>query len=277
MRRKLAQKRMNRFKIIPCIALVAAGLYVRAEDTPAAPAQPAAAAAEGAKAAGKDNGKGSTEITAREASFDSKKHVGVFMGAVTVENPQFNIKCDKLTAYMHHSEAAPAGQQAPSAGAKGAADPKPSDDPKAAKGSSPAKPVLRPTPAGVATPIPIASGPNGAPAAPGKPAPAAPDQKASGLEKAIAEGNVLIIQDKKDADGKIQHGVGHAQTAFYDATTGDVTLVGRPDIQQGENLCISLDDSTVMILNREGRIRVHGPSKSVLAETGGSSEPDAKK
>jgi len=259
---------MNKRILLPCLTLLAAGLAVAETEVPPAPGTKPAAE-KPAKPADKDKTKGATEITAKDASFDQKKHVGVFTGAVTVQNPQFNIKCDKLTAYMRHDDnkdASPAGSTGP-AGAK---------DPKAAKAPAPAggnvsgrlqvpKPAATP-----ATPTITAKAEQA-----GKGALGGSDQKPSALEKAIAEGGVIITQDKTDADGKVEHDTGHAQRAYYDATSGDVTLTGRPDVQQGGNVCISLDDSTIMILNRDGHMRVHGPHKTVLADTS-ASESDPK-
>ena len=44
--------------------------------------------------------KGPTEITANEATFDQKANLAIFIGAVVVKDPEFNVSCDKLTAYL---------------------------------------------------------------------------------------------------------------------------------------------------------------------------------
>jgi hypothetical protein len=70
-----------------------------------------------------------TEITALEATFDNKANVAVFIGAVLVKDPQFNVDCDRLTAFLKHEDseakaAAPkpataeGGTPAPAAGGK---------------------------------------------------------------------------------------------------------------------------------------------------------------
>jgi len=171
-------------------------------------------------------GSGPTEITAQEASFDQKANQAVFAGKVVVKNPEFNITCDKLTAFLRSEKgkgsAAPAG----------------------AVPAVPVKPVAAPAPAN-----PASQGPN-----------------TGGLEKAIAEGSVVITQEKLDAEGNVSRSVGRARRATYEASTGDVVLTGRPELQQGINACVATDDSTIITLNREGRMKVTGPSKTVIRD-----------
>ena len=173
-------------------------------------------------------GKGPTEIVALEATFDQKAHIAVFIGQVVVTDPEFNVRSDKLTAYLKHDDKPPA--DAPAARAKPAATPLPepkADDKKA---------------------------------------------KSGGLDKALAEadpGNICTVtQEKKEADGTITHSIGHGKKVHYDAATGDITLYGNPDMQQGINTCVSTDEGTIMIVNRDGHLRVTGAHKTVIAEKG---------
>ena len=53
----------------------------------------------------------------------------------------------------------------------------------------------------------------------------------------------------------------------YVASTGDITLTGMPDVQQGINTCVATDATTVITLNREGRMRVVGPHKMEITDT----------
>ena len=72
------------------------------DETPAAPTA----------SAGKKE-KGPTEINALEATFDQKANEAVFIGNVVVTDPEFNVKCDKLTAHLKTAEKtaeAPAGK-----------------------------------------------------------------------------------------------------------------------------------------------------------------------
>jgi hypothetical protein len=193
------------------------------------------------------NGKGPTIITALEATFDQKANVAVFIGSVVVNDPEFNVVCDKLTAYLKHEDkAVPA---ATPAGAK--------TTPKAATPKA-------------ATP---ASTPNGAA---GGAATAGPTQigvqkkKGSGLDKAVAvttsDRRVVITQDKVEADGSITHGIGIADRAEYFSTTGDIFLYGSPDVTQGTNRCVATDPSTVMTLNRDGHMTAKGPHKTYIVD-----------
>lgn len=45
-----------------------------------------------------------TQIYADQASFDSRKSIGVFSGHVIVNDPRFNVQSDKLTVYLRKGE-----------------------------------------------------------------------------------------------------------------------------------------------------------------------------
>jgi lipopolysaccharide export system protein LptA len=47
--------------------------------------------------------KGTTEITAMEATFDNKKHEAIFSRNVTVTDPEFSVTCERLVAMLKHS------------------------------------------------------------------------------------------------------------------------------------------------------------------------------
>ncbi len=162
-------------------------------------------------------GKGPTEITALEATFDNKTHLAVFLHDVTVKDPEFNVTCEKLTAFLKH----------------------PDDKPE----------VSAPVPA------PIKSAPD-------------PQQKKGGLERAIAEGSVVITQEKTEADGTLTHYLGTSKKADYDARTGDIVLTGRPTVKQGINLCVATAEETVMTLNRDRNMKVVGPHRTIIADKG---------
>jgi lipopolysaccharide export system protein LptA len=165
--------------------------------------------------------KGQTEITALEASFDQKTREAVFIEKVVVVDPEFNVACDRLTAYLKKPKAA--GPQPP-----------PSETLDSAS-------------------------------------------KGGGLERAVAEANpgrqVIITQDKIEADGTLTKNIGKADKANYDAQTGDVILTGSPSVQQGINLCVATDPSTIMTLNRNGRMRVEGPHRTVIKDTASTEPP----
>jgi lipopolysaccharide export system protein LptA len=96
--------------------------------------------------------------------------------------------------------------------------------------------------------------------------------KGGGLERAIAEaspgGIVTVTQEKQEADGTTSRSIGHGKKATYDATTGDIFLYGKPDVQQGINTCVATDEATVMVLNRDGKMRVTGAHKTVIKDQG---------
>ena len=88
-----------------------------------------------------------------------------------------------------------------------------------------------------------------------------------GLEKAIAEGNVAVVRDRPDPNGgPPTHAVGRAETATYVAATGDVELKGNPRVQQGLNTHIATSPDTVMVINQNGQLTTHGPSRTDIRQ-----------
>jgi len=73
--------------------------------------------------------KGPTEITSGEATFDQKAHIAIFTIDVVVKDPEFNVACDKLTAYLKHEEPAKPGVKGARATPR-PATPKPGEPPK---------------------------------------------------------------------------------------------------------------------------------------------------
>jgi len=171
--------------------------------------------------------KKTTEVTCNgETTFDAKASMAIFIKDVKVNDPQFSLSADKLTAYLK----------------------------KAVK-----EPVQSGTTA-LPSPTPEAKSANNSPA--------------SGLERAVAEGNVIIVQDRVDEKtGETTHYIGKGAKAEYNALTGEMTLSGWPQIQQGENNQVATDESTVMIMDRDGHLRTKGPSMTVIKS---EAKPDAK-
>ena len=170
--------------------------------------------------------KKATEITCTgETTFDAKAGMAVFIKEVKVNDPQFALTADKLTAYLKKSpkEGAPAPAPAPS-----------------------------PTPAAKADA-------------------AAP---ASGLDHAVAEGHVVITQDKVDEKtGEVTHYIGKGARAEYEAGTGKMTLSGWPQIQQGLNNQVATEEGTVMMMDKDGHLTTKGPSMTVIKS---ETKPEAK-
>jgi lipopolysaccharide transport protein LptA len=88
-----------------------------------------------------------------------------------------------------------------------------------------------------------------------------------GLEKAIAEGNVGLVRDRPDPNGgPPTHAVGRSEHAVYMATDGSVELTGMPKVQQGPNLHIATSAQTVMVINQDGHLDTHGPSRTEIRQ-----------
>lgn len=87
----------------------------------------------------------------------------------------------------------------------------------------------------------------------------------SGIERAVADGHVVIVQQTKDSSEK--GAVGRSNEAEYIPAKGEVTLSGSPEIQQGINRHIATSPNTRMILNRDGRATSDGPSRTMITDT----------
>ena len=83
----------------------------------------------------------------------------------------------------------------------------------------------------------------------------------------MAEGNVVNVQQTEAGE---KGAIGRARRAEYVPTTGVVTLIGWPEIQQGINRHIAANESTRMILNRDGRATTEGASRTVITDTEGA-------
>ena len=176
--------------------------------------------------------KAPTEITSREAMLDNRIHLATFSGEVEVKDPEYNLTCDKLTVHL-----------------------------KKPKGKAEVK-APAPKPIGAADDEPAAK-----PAAPEK----GDGESSGGIEKAIAEGNVRIVQDKLDAEGKKQRYYGQARKAVFDPDKKTCVLYGWPRISQSldNNMgkeVIAKQESTVITLNQSGVINVDGPNTVRLSD-----------
>ena len=170
--------------------------------------------------------KKATEITCTgETTFDAKAGMAVFIKEVKVNDPQFALTADKLTAYLKKS---------------------------AKDGAKEGTPAPSPTPAAKADAV-------------------AP---ASGLDRAVAEGHVVITQDKVDEKtGETTHYIGKGARAEYEAGTGKMTLSGWPQIQQGLNNQVATEEGTIMTMDKEGHLTTKGPSMTVIKS---ETKPEAK-
>ena len=88
-----------------------------------------------------------------------------------------------------------------------------------------------------------------------------------GLEKAIAEGNVAVVRDRPDPNGGVPtRAVGRSDQATYIAATGNVELRGTPRVQEGVNTHIATSPDTVMVVNQNGQLTTHGPSRTEIRQ-----------
>jgi lipopolysaccharide transport protein LptA len=89
----------------------------------------------------------------------------------------------------------------------------------------------------------------------------------SGIERAVAEGNVVIVQRAAGEGEQGKGAVGRAERAEYIPSAGRATLSGSPQIQQGINRHIATSPETRMILHRDGRASTVGPSRTVITDS----------
>ena len=88
-----------------------------------------------------------------------------------------------------------------------------------------------------------------------------------GVEKAVAEGNVGIVQDRPDPDGgPPKRAVGRAETVVYNAKDGNLEMTGTPRVQNGLNTHVATSPETVMILNEAGQLTTRGPSRTEIRQ-----------
>jgi lipopolysaccharide transport protein LptA len=98
-----------------------------------------------------------------------------------------------------------------------------------------------------------------------------------GLEKAVAEGNVALVRDRPDANGgPPTRAVGRSEKATYIAATGDVELTGTPRVQEGPNTHVATSPDTVMIVNQNGQLTTHGPSRTEIRQEPKTEEGEKK-
>lgn len=173
-------------------------------------------------------------ITADTNFFDPANSISVFQGNVKAKHPDFDIDCEELEIHMKKTEKkAASGPQIPTSAL---VDP-----------NNPPPPTTTTTPP-----------------------PAAADEGQGGIEKAIAKGPmVTIIQKAPDGSTKI----GKGRHVTYDGKTGDITLRGMPQIQDGYNMIIATAPETVLVITADSKIRTMGPHETRLVQEGQKPKP----
>ena len=179
-----------------------------------------------------------TEILATDgATFASKERIAVFTGNVRVTDPRFQLACDKLTVFLNKSANSDA-TGTPAAGGASATTPP------------------------VSTPAPLAAG-NAPPGAAPSPTPG----NSGGIDHAIAEGHVIIVQERAATPGsEAKRSVGRGDWANFDNKTGDMVLKGMPSVEQNENTHVATSPNTVMTLRKDNSLTTVGPSKTTIIQ-----------
>jgi lipopolysaccharide export system protein LptA len=172
-----------------------------------------------------------TEITAQKRLvYDPKESKAVFTGDVVVVDPRFNLNCEILTAFIKKTELK-------------------SRSPLAAVGAEKEPQKSEPT---------DGTEPTGSAMAPPK--------NSGGLERAIAEVDVVIVQERVNDQGEVERSVGRAQKAVYESTTDTIALYGWPRVDQEHkrNSIVATSAETVMTMTKKGDVDIQGPMKAVF-------------
>ena len=174
-------------------------------------------------------------IDAESSYIDSANSITVFEGSVSAKHPDFDLTCDKLEVHMPKTEK------------------KDRPGPAVASGSK-LDPTKTPPPGETSTPPPAAETPG----------------QAGGIDKAIATGTkVVITQHAPDGSSKI----GTGRHVTYDGKTGDITLRGMPQIQDGGNMIIATSAETVLVITAAGKIKTMGPHQTKFEQ---AQQPNGK-
>ncbi len=87
-----------------------------------------------------------------------------------------------------------------------------------------------------------------------------------------------MVRDRPDPNGGTPtRAVGRADQATYVATSGNVELRGSPRVQEGVNTHIGTSPDTVMIVNQNGQLTTHGPSRTEIRQEPKSDDREKKK
>jgi lipopolysaccharide export system protein LptA len=190
---------------------------------------------------GDNQAKGPTEITAKdEVQFDGQARMAVFIGSVKVIDPQFTMTTDKLTVWMNKQEEGGGLREAQADGNVIIVHANPPKDSNKNTGQA--------DPGGASPPTTPVSNPGISPQAiPGASPSGSPQQ--------------LVLS------------TGRAQKAIYNAKEDAVTLIGWPQVTQGVNTHIAMEEGTRMILYRDGRLQTFGASRTVIQDKSAMSKP----
>jgi lipopolysaccharide transport protein LptA len=99
-------------------------------------------------------------------------------------------------------------------------------------------------------------------------------EQGEGLEKAIAEGHVGVVRERADPKGgPPTKAIGLSEKAVYTSSDGNVVLTGSPRVQQDLDTHVATSPDTVMVLNQEGHLTTHGPSRTEIRQSNKTASP----
>lgn len=82
-----------------------------------------------------------------------------------------------------------------------------------------------------------------------------------GIRKAVATGSTVTIE-KRNAEGEVQ--MGKCRKAVYDGVTGAITMSNYPQVQRGNILHMATQPDTLMVFEKDGRLRTTGRPRTVI-------------
>ena len=76
-----------------------------------------------------------------------------------------------------------------------------------------------------------------------------------------------MVRDRPDPKGgPPSKSVGLSEKAVYTSSDGNVVLTGSPRVQEGLDTHIATSPDTVMVLNQDGHLTTHGPSRTEIRQ-----------
>lgn len=89
----------------------------------------------------------------------------------------------------------------------------------------------------------------------------ADEPRDGGIRKAVATGSTVTIE-KRNAEGEVQ--MGKCRKAVYDGVTGAITMSNYPQVQRGNILHMATQPDTLMVFEKDGRLRTTGRPRTVI-------------
>ena len=92
----------------------------------------------------------------------------------------------------------------------------------------------------------------------------------SGIDHAIAEGHVIILQKKAPTKPGEEEklSIGRGEVGTFDNKTGDMTLKGWPSLEQNGSSLVATAEGTVMTIHRDSSLNTDGACTTHLIQRG---------